>query len=630
MIGDRHHDVEGARHHGMRSAGVLWGFGSEQELRHAGADVLVGTPAELADAALLIARNRYSVGAHLVRGPRIGRLPALRVDRGRRILRGRAQGALLQKPSRRAAERMHTIPSGAPRIPSCPAPCNHPGPDERTTRHEPRPMSQAPRRTKIIATLGPATDRPGHARGDPARGRGRGPDQLLARQRRRPSPRARTRSAPRRRSWGARSACWRTCEGPKIRIDQFVDGRIELEPGQHFTLDCHYDAAPGDRSRVGVTYLNLRNDVKRGDTLLLDDGLISMKVDDIVGLEIRYTVIHGGTLSDRKGLNRLGGGLSVPALTDRDRARCRTGGANWASISSRCPSRARPRTCTRPAPCCASPAPAPRWWPRSSAPRRSAVLGEIIDASDAVMVARGDLGVEIGDAELPGLQKKIIRESLSRNRAVITATQMLQSMVESPIPTRAEVLDVANAVIDGTDAVMLSAGERRRQAPGQGRGRDGAASASAPSASSRASTISPPSSRTLERTDQAVAQASMFLASRIGVRAIVALTESGSTAQWLSRYRTAVPIYGMSRHQFARQRMALLRDVFPIDFDPHGGNPMHAAREAVLHLHRIGKLADGDRVILTTGDHTGELGGTNTLKLLRVGSGGIAEGLGEL
>ena len=135
---------------------------------------------------------------------------------------------------------------------------------------------------------------------------------------------------------------------------------------------------------------------------------------------------------------------------------------------------------------------------------------------------------------------------------------------------------------------------------------------------------------TLERTDQAVAQPSMFLASRIGVRAIVALTESGSTAQWLSRYRTAVPIYGMSRHQFARQRMALLRDVFPIDFDPHGGNPLHAAREAVLHLHRMGKLADGDRVVLTTGDHTGELGGTNTLKLLRVGSGGIAEGLGEL
>ncbi|HQW64585.1 MAG TPA: pyruvate kinase, partial [Pseudomonadota bacterium] len=488
-------------------------------------------------------------------------------------------------------------------------------------------MSQAPRRTKIIATLGPATDRPGMLEAilregvDVARinfSHGGADDH----RRRAHEVRAAAKKL------GREVGLLADLRGPKIRINQFVGGRIELEPGQHFTLDCHYDAAPGDRTRVGVAYLNLRNDVKRGDTLLLDDGLISMKVDDIVGLEIRCTVIHGGTLSDRKGLNRLGGGLSVPALTDRDRADVELAaelGLDFLAVSfarsaeDMHETRALLRKSGSGAALVA----------KIERAEAISVLGEIIDASDAVMVARGDLGVEIGDAELPGLQKKIIREALARNRAVITATQMLQSMVESPIPTRAEVLDVANAVIDGTDAVMLS----EESAAGKHPDKAVAAMARICLGAERQfegtddfATFKP----TLERTDQAVAQASMFLASRIGVRAIVALTESGSTAQWLSRYRTAVPIYGMSRHQFARQRMALLRDVFPIDFDPHGGNPMHAAREAVLHLHRIGKLADGDRVILTTGDHTGELGGTNTLKLLRVGSGGIAEGLGEL
>jgi pyruvate kinase len=256
-------------------------------------------------------------------------------------------------------------------------------------------------------------------------------------------------------------------------------------------------------------------------------------------------------------------------------------------------------------------------------------LGEIIDASDAVMVARGDLGVEIGDAELPGLQKKIIRESLARNKVVITATQMLQSMVESPIPTRAEVLDVANAVIDGTDAVMLSQETAAGNYPAK------AVEAMVRICLGAERQFEPDTDfekaeRGLQRTDQAIAMASMFLAEHIQVRAILAMTESGGTARYLSRFRSTVPIYGLSRHAPSRRRMAMMRDVFPIDFDSRGQSPRKAAREAIKHLFDLGLLADGDRVLITSGDHMEHHGATNTMRVLKVGAAGVAEGLGDL
>jgi pyruvate kinase len=257
------------------------------------------------------------------------------------------------------------------------------------------------------------------------------------------------------------------------------------------------------------------------------------------------------------------------------------------------------------------------------------VLGEIIDASDVVMVARGDLGVEIGDAELPGLQKKIIREAVQRNRAVITATQMLQSMVRSPIPTRAEVLDVANAVIDGTDAVMLSEESAAGAHP------DKAVAALRRICLGAERQFEPKEDLTtaghrLDRTDQAIALAAMLLASEIGVRAIVALTESGATAQWLSRYRSSVPIYALSPFDDARRRMLMLRDVQPVKFTHDTLNPAVSAREAVRQLFVAGKLSEGDRVVLTHGDHIGRGGGTNTLKLLSVGAEGVVESLRDL
>ncbi len=483
------------------------------------------------------------------------------------------------------------------------------------------------RRTKIIATLGPATDAPGMLKTILAEGvdvvrlnlSHGAPDDHKRR-----ADEARAAAA----ELGREVAVLADLQGPKIRIAKFSAAPVILEPGHAFALECDANAPPGDVDRIGVSYLNLYKDVKTGDTLLLDDGLIALNVDRIDGTTIRTTVLVGGPLSDRKGINRLGGGLSLTALAEKDKTDIKLAaqlGADFLAVSfaksaaDMDQSRALMRAAGGNAALVA----------KIERAEAIAALGEIIDASDAVMVARGDLGVEIGDAELPGIQKKIIRETLARNKVVITATQMMQSMVESPIPTRAEVLDVANAVLDGTDAVMLS------QETAAGKHPDKAVAAmrrvclgAERQFESTWDLIQ--GATALERPDQAIARAAMFMAVQIGVRAIIALTESGATAQWLSRYRSSVPIYAMSRRKNARRRMMLYRDVTPVDFDPHGVDPAHAAKAAVQHLFNMERLVEGDRVILTTGDHTGQHGGTNTLKLLRVGPGGVAEGLGDL
>jgi len=483
------------------------------------------------------------------------------------------------------------------------------------------------RRTKIIATLGPATDAPGMLRKILEEGvdvvrlnlsHGRAEDHI---------ERARL-VREMAMELGREVAILADLQGPKIRIEKFASGPVFLEPEQPFVLDCRAAAAPGTIAGIGVSYLGLPRDVKPGDTLLLDDGLIALMVLRIEGTLIHTSVIHGGWLSDRKGINRMGGGLSVDALTDKDRSDIKLAaqmGADFLAVSfaRSAADMNQARTLLRQAGGDAALV--------AKIERAEAidVLGEIIDASDVVMVARGDLGVEIGDAELPGLQKKIIRETLARNKIVITATQMMQSMVESPIPTRAEVLDVANAVIDGTDAVMLS------QESAAGKHPDKAVAAMrrvclGAERQFESRDEFAPSSHRLDRSDQAIAMSAMFLSSQIGVRAIVALTESGGTAQWLSRYRSAVPIFALSRNGAARRRMLMYRDVYPIDFDPQELEPNSAVHEAILHLFTLGRLAENDRVIVTLGDHTGRGGGTNTLKLLKVGPGGAAEGLGDL
>ena len=488
-------------------------------------------------------------------------------------------------------------------------------------------MTSQERRTKIVATLGPATDSPERMR----RLLDAGVDVVRinfshgdADEHRRRCRLVRDTAA----ALDREVAVLGDLSGPKIRVERFADGPVALKAGERFILDGRPDAPPGDAGRVGVSYAGLAGDVAVGDTLLLDDGLVSLEVTAVDGSQVHTHVLADAVLSDRKGLNRLGGGLSLDALTDKDRddiVLATELGMDFIAVSF-CRSAADIELARSLLQAAGSDADVIAKIERAEAITN---LDEIVDASDAVMVARGDLGVEIDDAELPGLQKKIIRVAVGRNRAVITATQMLQSMVDSPIPTRAEVLDVANAVIDGTDAVMLWAESAIGRHPVQSVATMARICAAAERQFEPPLDLAP-GDRDLARTDQAIALASMFLARQIEVRAILALTESGATARWLSRYRSQVPIFALSRSDGARRRMRILRDVFPIDFHAPPGNPLLAARAAISRLHGLGRLSEGDRVILTNGDHTGELGGTNTLKLLRVGPAGIAEGLGDL
>jgi pyruvate kinase len=483
------------------------------------------------------------------------------------------------------------------------------------------------RRTKILATLGPATDAPGVlddlvragvnvVRLNFSHGR---PEDHAARIE---AIRAAATRA------GREVGVLADLQGPKIRIERFAQGKVSLKAGASFNLVCRADAPAGDATQVGVSYLGLVDDVHAGDMLLLDDGLIALKVLRVAGDTIETEVLTDGTLSDRKGLNRLGGGLSLGALTDQDKAHIVIAaqlGVDFIAVSF-CRSAEDMHEARRLAKEAGSDAALVAKIERAEAIDN---LDEIALASDALMVARGDLGVEIGDAELPGLQKKIIRVSLEHNRVVITATQMLQSMVDNPIPTRAEVLDVANAVIDGTDAVMLSAETASGSYPVKAVEAMVRICLGAERQFDR-DTDFEAAPRNLQRADQAIAMASMFLAEHIKVRAILAMTESGGTARYLSRFRSHVPIFGLSRHDGARRRMALMRDVIPIAFDSRGLPTREAARGAIRQLFGLGLLTEGDRVLITSGDHMELHGATNTLRLLQVGPGGSAEGLGAL
>jgi pyruvate kinase len=411
--------------------------------------------------------------------------------------------------------------------------------------------------------------------------------------------------------------------GPKIRIEQFADGAITLETGDRFTLDTADVPEPGTQSMVGVTYKGLANDVSAGDLLLLDDGLLTMQVVEVRGRHIICEVELGGILRDRKGINVKGGGLSLPGIAEHDiedipRAAAMDVDYLAVSFPRNADDMNEARKRLRKAGSNASLV--------AKIERTEAIknLDEIIAASDVILIARGDLGVEIGDAELPGLQKQITNKAMDQNRIVITATQMMQSMIENPIPTRAEVLDVANAVLDGTDAVMLSAETAVGRFPVAvveamhriclGAERHGDIDAEVTHLNVQ-----------FERIDQAIAMAAMFMATHVSVHGIVALTESGSTAQWLSRVRSAVPIFALSAVGASRRRMAMYRGVYPVALDSHSRNIEALLSDSIQMLLKKEYLKLGDRIILTMGEHAGREGGTNTLRLITVGESGYTD-----
>jgi len=473
------------------------------------------------------------------------------------------------------------------------------------------------RRTKIVATLGPATDNPQVLKRLLAAGvdvvrlnfsHGKQTDHL----RRAEAVRAAAAEL------GIDVGILADLQGPKIRIESFAAGPVELVEGQRFALDTALGSEAGDARMVGCAYAELPRDVVPGDTLLLNDGAIAMRVEEVEGTRIDCTVLVGGPLSNRKGINKQGGGLSAEALTDKDRSDlCYAVGMGVDFIAVSFPRTAQDMLQARAlvhgaGGDCALVAKIER-------AEALTALVDLVAASDAVMVARGDLGVEIGDAELPGWQKRIIREAREQNRMVITATQMMESMITNATPTRAEVLDVANAVMDGTDAVMLSAETASGKHPVKvveavSRVCIGAEGAMPhrPDRFRRAFDAH------FERTDEAIAMATAWTARNMHASAIVSLTESGSTALMMSRNELSIPIYALTRHEKTRRRMALCRSVYPVDFTPTQLDTLAPLKEAVACMLQRGHVSAGQRVIMTKGDFTGP-GGTNAMKIVTVG-----------
>lgn len=406
-------------------------------------------------------------------------------------------------------------------------------------------------------------------------------------------------------------------QGPKIRIGRFKDKKIFLKEGQKFILDAELEDNAGDEHAVSLGYKNLPNDVRPGDTLLLDDGRLVFKVLQIERSKIHCQVVVGGELSNNKGINRQGGGLSANALTERDRAHIVEAvrlKADYLAVSF--PRHAddikEARVLVKAA--------GGNQGIIAKIERTEAIanLDGIIHVSDAIMIARGDLGVEIGDAELPAMQKKIIRMSRAHNKPVITATQMLESMITNTIPTRAEVSDVANAVLDGTDAVMLSGETAVGQYP------DKAVSAMDRICVSAEKHLSIKVKQTyndekLKYVDEAIARAAMYTANHLDIKAIIALTESGTTPVLMSRFASHIPIYGLSRHETTLRRMVLFRDVYPIPFDATHIDRRKLNQEAVTELQKRNILKNGDLVLITKGDLIGVHGRTNSLKIVCVG-----------
>lgn len=407
-------------------------------------------------------------------------------------------------------------------------------------------------------------------------------------------------------------------QGPKIRIGRFKANKIVLRENQTFILDTAMDEQAGDENAVALSYKNLTRDVRPGDTLLLDDGRVVFSVIKVEPTKIHCQVIVGGDLSNNKGINRQGGGLSAAALTEKDRADIKEAirlGADYIAVSF--PRHADDIKEARILLKAAGGNPGII----AKIERAEAVtnIDGIIQASDAVMIARGDLGVEIGDAELPAMQKKIIKIARLFNKPVITATQMLETMTHNTIPTRAEVSDVANAVLDGTDAVMLSGETAVGLYPDKAVAAMDRICLSAEKHRSSIKSMRQPKDHQLKYVDEAIAMATMYTANHLDIKAIIALTESGTTPLLMSRVNSTIPIYGLSRHDATLRRMTLYRGVYPLPFDATHIDRRILNKEAISELKKRAILQSNDHVIITKGDLIGVHGRTNSLKIMTVG-----------
>jgi pyruvate kinase len=407
-------------------------------------------------------------------------------------------------------------------------------------------------------------------------------------------------------------------QGPKVRVGRFEKGRVVLRPGAPFVLDAN--AELGDEGRVGLDYKDLPKDVRAGDTLLLNDGLIVLDVERVEGSEIQTIVRIGGELSDNKGINKQGGGLSAPALTGKDVRDIETAmqcGADYVAVSF-----VKNRTDVEMARQLATIAGEkhgvrPQIIAKIERAEAIPLLREILEATDGIMVARGDLAVEVGNAAVPALQKRMIKMARAANKLAITATQMMESMIVNAVPTRAEVSDVANAVLDGTDAVMLSAETAAGKYPVE----VVEAMVSIVTEADRSETVELDMQfidQTFTRVDQSIAYGALFTAFHLRCAAICALTESGSTTLWMSRHDVDIPIYALTPSAATARRLALYRNVRPLHFAAGADRDSALAAAERLLLDK-GVVTRGDLIVITIGEPMGQAGGTNTLKIVRVG-----------
>mgnify|MGYP000352514196 FL=1 len=475
----------------------------------------------------------------------------------------------------------------------------------------------ARRATKIVATLGPASSDPQMLEAMIRAGvnvvrlnfsHGKAQDHIdRARLVREAGQRA-----------GREVAIMADLQGPKIRVGKFAEGKVFLEPGHKFVLDAAR-TEPGDLGGVGLDYKELPRDVKHGDVLLLNDGLIVLVVDKVEGDRVFTTVKLGGELSNNKGINKQGGGLTAPALTAKDMEDIKTAmsfQADYVAVSF--PKNATDMEMARQLANVAAAEYKHRPGLIAKIERAEAIphLEEILRASDGIMVARGDLAVEVGNAAVPALQKHMIRLARDHDKVVITATQMMESMIANPVPTRAEVSDVANAVLDGTDAVMLSAETAAGKFPLETVEEMAKICAAAESAE-HVELDADFMGQTFDRIDQTIAMGALFTAHHMGAKAIVALTESGSTALWMSRHRVHIPIYALTTKVSSQRKMALYRNVRPLLMDTSADRDT-ALAQAEGHLKKRSIVSTGDVYAITCGEPMGAPGGTNMLKICRV------------
>jgi pyruvate kinase len=479
-------------------------------------------------------------------------------------------------------------------------------------------MPSGIRRTKIVATLGPATDRAGEleqvikagvdvVRINMSHGN---PEDHVKR-----VNQVRELSA----KLGLDVGVLVDLQGPKIRVTRFENDSIVLKVGEKFSLDNDVDPMKGNQLEVGLTYKSLPADVKVNDRLVLDDGRVVLDVDEVVGERVNCTIVVGGKLSNNKGINLLGGGLSAAALTEKDKKDIVTAAqiqCDYLALSF-------PRSADDVEYCrslalkagldCSIVSKVER----AEAVADDFTLDGIILASDVIMIARGDLGVEVGDAQLPMLQKKMIKRARELNRVTITATQMMETMIDNAIPTRAEVFDVANAVMDGSDAVMLSGETATGHSPSLViETMSTIALEAEKSRTSRESTHR--IDEMFTEIDETIAMAAMYSANHFQVKCIVSLTESGNTPLLMSRISSGIPIIAMTPYLETRRKVTLYRGVYPISINYDLLSKKEVKMLVIDKIKNDELASSGDLIILTRGPAKGKMGGTNRMEIIKM------------